>query len=345
MLVKFAVDPQALHKESNPLPLQFDRLIERWENFGVLVNAWEVEDKIDSIEFSIREQLEEIFKDDEPPLRYRFIADTVPQVAWDTLDDDNIGSLNGWDGHFELAIIEETLAEIIGVGETGTPLSTEQRQELCGNVEPIGLAIADQARAWRRASTISRRGFEVGDDHETLWNERFSRLVEFSSQIVIIDAYALHDRQFSGFLKLLQLIDRDGQSCRVTLFSSPFEDTDEAVAKIRERLQEEVGRLSGGGVRQVTVRLLPLDKQEHDRRIRFDRSVYAPENSIALVFSGDEGIVPQSVGCTLQLSDDEYHPFDVMKETENELLGKARNLKWLVNEQDFVVLHPNSSVS
>lgn len=342
MLVKFAVDPQALYKESNPIPIYFDRLLERWENFGVLVNAWEIEDKLDSIEFSIREQLEEIFKDDEPPLRYRFLEDTVPQVRWETLDDNSIGRLSDWNEDFELAIIEETLAEVIGVGETGTPLSLEQRQELCANVEPIGLAIADQARAWRQASTISRRGFEVGDAHETLWNERFSRLAEFSIQIVIIDAYALHDRQLGGFLKLLRLIDRDGQSCRVTLFSSPPEDTDEAVARIRETLQEEVGRLSGGGVRQVTVRLLPLDEQEHDRRIRFDRSVYAPENSIALVFSGGESVVPQSVGCTLQLSDDEYHPYDVMKETENELLNAARSLKWLPTEQDFMVLYPAS---
>ena len=350
MLVKFAVDPQALHKASNPLPIHFDRLIERWENFGVLVNAWEIEDKLDSIEFSIREQLEEIFKDDEPPLRYRFLEETVPQVNWETFDDDNIGMLSGWEEHFELAIIEETLAEIIGVGETGAPLSHEQRRDLCGEVEPIGLAIADQAWAWRRASAISRRGFEVGDAHETLWNERFSRLAEFSIQIVIIDAYALHDRQISGFIKLLQLIDRNGRSCHVTLFSSPSQNNDESVSKIRELLDKEVDRLSGVGVRQVTVRLFDLSdadtgKMLHDRRIRFDRSVYAPENSFALVFSGDEGTVPQSISCTLQLSeiyDDEHHPYKVMKERENKLLKKAQDLKWLPTEQDFMILYPVS---
>ena len=133
--------------------------------------------------------------------------------------------------------------------------------------------------------------------------------------------------------------------CRVTLFSSPSEDNDEVVSRIREMLHEEIGTLSGGGVQQVTVRLLPLNAQEHDRRIRFDRSVYAPENSIALVFSGDEGSVPQSVGCQLRPSDEQYHPFEVMKQTENELIRKARNLKWLINEQDYMVLYPNLSAS
>ena len=350
MLVKFAVDPQALMKESYPLPIHFDRLFEKWENFGVLVNAWEIEDKLDSIEFSIREQLEEIFKDDEHPLRYRFIEAVFPQVSWETLDDSDIGRLRDRDEYFELAIIEETLAEIIGVGPADEPLTVQERKAMCGNVEPIGLAIADRAHAWRRASTISRRGFEVGDDHETLWKERFSRLAEFSSQIVIVDAYALHDSQFSGFVKLLQLIDRDAKSCRVTLYSSPDEERyavapDEAVKRLWEALTEEVGRLSRGGVQQVTVRLLPLDEQEHDRRIRFDRSVYAPENSIALVFSGVQGTVPQTVGCQLRLSDDEYHPFDVMKQTENELIRKANNLAWLATEQDYIVLYPDSSAS
>ena len=308
-----------------------------------MVNAYEIEDKLESLEFSIREQLEEIFKDDEPPLRYRFIEDTVPSMSWETLDDNNIGKLREWNEVFELAIIEETLAEIVGVGPSDEPLSFNERQAMCGDVEPIGLAIADRALAWRRASTISRRGFEEGAEHETLWHERFSLLAEFSRQIVIIDRHALHERQFSGFLKLLQLIDRDGRACRVTLFSSPSEDSDESVSRIRELLQEEVGRLSDGGVQQVTVRLLPLDEQQHDRRIRFDRSVYAPENSIALVFSGDAGTVPQSIGCTLQLSelyDDEHHPYNVMKETENGLLRKAQTLNWLPTEQDFIVLHP-----
>ena len=337
-------------KESNPLPIHFDRLLDRWENFGVLVNAYEIEDKLDSIEFSIREQLEEIFKDDQPPLRYRFLEDTVPHVNWETLDDDNIGRLRDCDEDFELAIIEETLAEIIGVGATDAPLSLAQQQAMCGNVEPIGLAIADRARAWSRASSISRRGFDAGDDHEMLWNERFSRLAEFSSQIVIVDAYALHDRQFSGFVKLLQLIDRDAKSCRVTLYSSPDEERyaiapDEAVKHLWEALTEEVGRLSRGGVQQVTVRLLPVRVQEHDRRLRFDCSVYAPENSIALVFSGEQGTVSQSVGCQLRLSDDEYHPFDVMKQTENELIRKANNLAWLATEQDYIVLYPDSSAS
>ena len=212
---------------------------------------------------------------------------------------------------------------------------------MCGNVEPIGLAIADRAGVWSRASGISRRGFAAGYDIEILWNERFSRLTEFSTQIIIIDAYALHARQFSGFLKLLQLIDRDGHSCRVTLFSAPPTDSDVAVKGIQEQLSEEVARLSGVGVQQITVRLLPISEQEHDRRIRFDRSVFAPENSIALVFSGNDGAVPEDVGCTFILSDDAYHPYNVMKETENELIKKASRLKWLATEQDYLVLYPD----
>ena len=342
MLVKFAIDPQALLKESNPLPLNFDRLVDRWENYGVLVNTDDIEDSLDSIEFNIRIQLEEIFKDDDPPRRFRFLKDTVSQVNWETLDDSNIGLLRDWADMLDLAVLNDDLAYFVGASDS--PLSIDEQQAKCGNVEPIGFPIADQARAWRQASAISRRGFEVGEAHETLWSERFSRLVEFAGQIVVIDAYALHDRQIAGLLKLLEFIDRDGNACRVTLYSSPSEDVDEAVERIRGLLHEAVGRLDGGGVQQVTVRLLPIDEQEHDRRIRFDRTVFAPENSFALVFSGGEGTVPVSVGCSMQLSDDEYHPFDVMKQTENELLKKARALRWLSSEDDFIILHPNQRI-
>ena len=346
MLVKFAIDPQTLHKEAKPL--QFERLVEKWENLGVLVNADEIEDRLDSLDSldqNIRIQLEKIFKGDNPPSprRYRFLDDDAPQVNWETLDDSNIGRLGAWGDVFELAVLNNELAHFIGALDS--PLSTDKRQAMCGSVEPIGLAIADRARAFTQAYSISRRGFEEGDEHETLWSERFSRLTEFSSQIIIIDAYALHKRQISGFIKLLELIDRDAESCRVTLFSFPDSDNDEAVKDIRELLNEAVSGLDGGGVQQVTVRFFPSDDTEiskllHDRRIRFDRSVYAPENSIALVFSGDEGAVPQKIGCTLRLSDDEYHPFDDMKKTENELLKKAQGLKWLATEQDFMVIHP-----
>ena len=239
-----------------------------------------------------------------------------------------------------MAVLNDELALFIDALDR--PLSFDVQQALCGNVEPIGFTISDQARSWRQASAISRSGFEVGEVHETIWCERFSRLAELSTQIVIIDAYALHDRQLSGFIRLLQMIDRDAISSRVTLFSSPAEDTDEAVRNVYEALNNEVGRLSRGGIHQITVRLLPLIEQEHDRRIRFDRTVYAPENSIALVFSGNEGSVPRTVGCTLQVSDDEYHPFDVMKQTENQLIRRARDLQWLVSEQDYLVLFPDS---
>ena len=285
--------------------------------------------------------MEEIFKDDSAPQRYRFLEDAVSHVNWQTLDDKNIGRLGNRSDEFELAVLNDDLAYFINA--SSRPLTIDEQQALCGNVEPIGFAISDKARSWRQASAISRRGFEVGDDHETLWTDRFSRLAEFSNQIVIIDAYALHDRQISGFVKLLQLIDRDAKSCHVTLYSSPDReraavDPDEAVRQVRETLTEEVCRLARGGIHQVTVRLLPLDEQEHDRHFRFDRNVYESGNSIALVFSGDNGVVEQRVSCYLRLSDNVLHPFDDLKKIENELLSKAKTLDWLVDEEDFIIL-------
>ena len=84
MLVKFAIDPHALQKESNPQPLQFDRLVDRWENYGVLVNIEELDDGIDSFEINIKSRLQEILKDDDPPKRFRFLEDTAPQISWET---------------------------------------------------------------------------------------------------------------------------------------------------------------------------------------------------------------------------------------------------------------------
>ena len=342
MLVKFAIDPQALL--SDPQPLQFDRLVDRWENYGVLVNTEELEDAIDSYEINIKSRLQEILKDDDPPRRFRFLEDAVSQVNWETLDDKNIGILADWADVFELAVLNDELAFFINA--SNSPLSLDDQRALCGDVEPIAFSIGDQARSWRQASAISRRGFGTGEVHEALWNEHFSRLAESSGVIVIIDAYALHDPQIYGFVKLLEFIDRDASSCRVILFSSPVNNNDASVEGIRKHLCEAVRKLDGGGVQQVTVRLFDSSDDDsrrmlHDRRIRFDRTVFAPENSIALVFCGDKGVVSEDIGCALQLSNDEYLPFEDMKTKEGRLRERAVKLKWLATEKDLFVLRPN----
>lgn len=344
MLVKFAIDPQALVKESNPLPTDFESLIERWENFGILVNPDQLEDEIDSFEFNIRVQLEEIFKDDQTPRRYR-CKDIAGQLDWEyLLENDGMG-LKEWSETLELAVIGELLADEIGVGIHGEPLSDEVIQATYGDVEPIGLARSHRARAWRHAWNIARLGFTEGESHETLWNERFSRLSQNSEQIVVIDMHALENRQYTGFVRLLELISSQGNACLVTLFSSPPANNDESVEGARRQLCEDVGRLGGSGVRQVTVRFFDSSDDEtrmmlHDRRIRFDCTVFAPENSIALVFSSDNGTVPQNIGCTLLVSDVDHHPYDAMKTRENDLLRKARALNWLRHEKDFAIFHP-----
>ena len=328
MLVKFAIDPQALLKEANPYLIYFDRLIEKWENFGILVNASEIDDKIDCIDADIREELEVILKDDETPLRYRFLEDTVPHVNWETLDDDNIVRLSDFSDSFELAVLNDELAYFIGALER--PLSFEQQREMCGGVEPIGLAIADRARAWTRVSDLSMDGIEAHELHESLWNGRFSRLTEFAKQIVIIDGNALRNEQFSGLARILNFVDRDGKDCHIKLFAHPTEENDSTVTGLRERLQLIVDRMTGGGVQLLTVHLLPASDDEarhllHDRYLRFDFNAYQIGNSIALLFMRDAGTVGQPVG---------FSPasFDYVEEREIQLVEKADNLNWLISE-------------
>lgn len=364
MLVKFAIDPQALHEDSQPHPFEFEDLVEKWENFGILVNSDELQEHIDSFESNIGDQLRKILEESDRFKRCRFIEETGERVDWSSfLEDDGRGihKLGDWADALELAVIDELLAAEIGIGKGGAPLTGNARQSLCGLVEPIGLAIAVGALVWRRAWVTTQRPFLEGELHDALWERRFRRLVEFSSEIVIIDAFALHDRQFDGFVKFLRYVDRDGSSCRVTLYSSPDKEraernADRAVQDVRRKLTAEVDRFARGGLKQVTVRLLRVIDQEHDRYVRFNHNVYAPQNSIALVFCGSSGRVEEQVGCAMKPtikahddgelfnSDDEmdYDPFeDELKPIENALLEKAKNLEWLATEKDYFILPRN----
>ena len=337
MLVKFAIDPQVLL--SDPQPSQFDRLVDRWENYGVLVNTEELEDVIDSYEFNInvKSRLQEILKDDDPPRRFRFLEDAAPQVNWETLDDENIGRIAHWGDVFELAVLNDELA--FSIDALDSPLSFEKQRDMCGRVEPIAYAIADRARAWTRVFDLSIEGIEAHEMHETLWNVRFSRLAEFAKQITIIDGNALRREQIRGLVRLLNFINRDGKGCHIELFAHSPEENDSAVRRLRESLQEIVSSMTGDGVQQVTVHLLPESDDEsrhllHDRYLRFDYNAYQIGNSIALIFMRSTGIVGQPVG---------FSPasFGYVEEREIQLIEKAKTLKWLVSEEGSFVLPPN----
>ena len=211
MLVKFAVDPAAFMGDRDAVLTPLQDLIDWWEFFGVLVNFDDVDDALyaarRAIDPNVRIAWNDVLKANEPSMarpspRYRAEhPDNAFAVRlWDALSEQTdaqsiarelIARRSELD--MDLAVLEETAADFMGILHQN---ASSDLIEDCGGIEPTGLARAHRAAKFRNAKRLSVRAIAKGENHNRLWDRRFQRLAAYSSEIVIIDPYALHLTRF-----------------------------------------------------------------------------------------------------------------------------------------------------
>ena len=347
MLVKFSIDPNSLQKRD--MPFTFTSLIEKWHFHGVLVNIDEIRAAIhansSSFDPNIRDKLQGAIK--QSSLR----STTVPKfrsssllsagnnsVNWASLDDD-ISQLAKWSDKFELAVVNDKLAGQLGI--THEPISEDIRH-ICGDVEPIRLDIADRSHAFANAHEISQAAIPEDSISRSIWDERFQRLAEYSSEIVIIDKYAVRSNNIAGVRAFIKHLDRDSVNCHLTIFSSLAQkNTNKAEQEIKRIRNDLLDSPPVRGIKKITVHLLPNEEHPHDRYIRFNRNVFSTARGITDAFK--ECVVPEEISCALL--DDPKSSYSTQVKREKDLERKSAcyspangSKKWLCKEEPCIII-------
>lgn len=343
MLVKFAIDPQSLIGDADTILTPLEDLIDQWEFFGILVNFDDVDDALAAarIDQNVRIAWDDVLTANEPSKAYpseRYRTghpdDYLDTGLWDGMSEQSdaqsiareLAARRG--GHdLELAVIEETVAYFMGVHHQN---ASPNLIDACGGVEPIGLARSHRATKFQEAKGLSLRTIVSGMNHDRLWARRFQRLAAYSSEIVIIDQFALSDVNINGFVKMLRYIDQSAANTRLTLYSKPESerggspvDFSKEIPNLRERLAGAAARLP------IKVHLLNPQEDLHDRYIRFDHNVFTTGNGLASAFRRGNSVHVESIDCTLK--DDAQSLADLKKE-EKRLEDRRFRVKWTAED-------------
>ena len=341
MLVKFAIDPRSLMGDADTILMPLLNLIDQWEFFGILVNFDYVDDELASPHHAINQNVRiawnDVLKANEPSKAYLSECyrtghpdDSLDARLWGVLSEQtNLQSaareLAAWRSELDLdlAVLEEATAYCMGVLHQN---ASPNLIGVCDGVEPTGLAGANRAAKFDDAKSLSTRTIVKGMNHDRLWADRFQRLATYSSEIVIIDQFALSDVNINGFVKLLGYIDQSAMNNRLILYSKPESkrngspvDFRKEIPKLRERLDRAVTRLP------IAVHLLDPQERFHDRYIRFDHNVFTTGNGLATAFKGGNSVQAMSIDCTLK---DDAQSLTDMKKLENRYEEGRKRAKW-----------------
>ena len=269
MLVRFAIETEAINDSATPA--QIKRLLDRWERFGILVYPRRgdpaIAQTIGKLASVPRKYWQstwtKVVKDNGKA--FRCVSSDGAVFDWEGIDTPK--ALAASSSEFDVAILEETRAGVLGIGDG--------ESEWFGQVEGIRLWDIDISEKFSRSEALSSAPIRIGESVANIWNERFQRLAAYSREVVVVDQYAARDNNKAGILRLLQYLDKDSKSCRVTLYSSP--DSNVAAPQLIEAwMKAEAAKLSGSGIGSVSVKLFDqsdFGKHAHDRHIRFDNAV------------------------------------------------------------------------
>ena len=269
MLVQFAIETEAINDSATPA--QIKRLLDRWERFGILVYPRRGDPAIAQTIGKLAPAPRKYWQSTWTKVvknngrAFRCVSSDGAVFDWERIDTPN--ALAASSSEFDVAILEETRAGVLEIpdGESGC----------YGQVEGIRLWDIDISEKFSRSETLSSTPIGIGGSIADIWIERFQRLAAYSSEVVVVDQYATRYNNKAGILRLLRFLDRDAQSCRVTVYSSP--DNHGAGPQVIEaQIRAATAKLSGRGIGSVNVQLFEesdFRKYAHDRHIRFDNSV------------------------------------------------------------------------
>ena len=269
MLVKFAIELEAIDNFTTAAHIK--RLFETWERFGILVHPQRGNTSI----FSTLEALNPATRKNWMLAWARVIKDNGNAYRWDSSGGaahvwekiDTPDALSACQHMFEVAILEETRAIVLGI--------PEGESRCYGSVEGVRLWEIDLSEKFEQSLMLSKSPISVGELTDEIWELRFQRLATCCRNVAIVDQYAARSNNINGIFRLLRFLARDSKRCRVTLYSSPNDDGDVPQA-IEGNMRRAVSSLAGNGIESVTVRLFQeadFRIYAHDRHVRFDNNV------------------------------------------------------------------------
>ena len=301
MLVKFVLELDAI--DGNVSWDVINILKEKWEKSGILVHptledgAKKDKAKISNIYEKLEQQeakthwksmWETAMKGD---LRLRHQPLNGDPFDWEKIQSDD--DLAQHSGKFEVALLEETRAEVLDIGYGETKKFDE--------IE--GFRFANHS-LWQARFEINPFHIEGGSERKDIWEKYFHRPAQFAREIVIFDRYAMKQHNIQGVFWLLERLTEISKASEIQINASLTETGDvrnnQRSKSFWERLFhliEEQFKREFQDKRVITtkVRLFsdnnnPPFQFPHDRHIRFDRYVIGIGTGPAPTFNS-EGII------------------------------------------------------
>ena len=283
MLVKFALELDAI--DGNVRADDLNILMKTWGNFGILVHPTPKDGaKIKNVS----ENLEQIdakkcwttmwttVVKGNPSLRLQ----PLNEVSFDWEKIQSADDLAQHSGKFEVALLEETRAEVLGIGVDKTKKFDE--------IE--GVRFANHS-LW--PARFERDPFYIkeGSDRKDIWEKNFYRLAEFSQEIVIVDRYAVQEPGIQGVFWLLERLTEIAKSSKIQVNAGL--KSQQGQDRGRYEIEDEFKRkFHDKRIITTEVRLFddlnPMSKIAHDRHIRFDNYVIGIGRGPAAIFSSEK---------------------------------------------------------
>ena len=268
MLVKFAIESQAINNSATPVHIK--RLLGNWERFGILTYPARSDRSIIARSQELNPRARQLWTAAWSKVaknngnRYRWIPCNDGAFEWNNLG--TAEALTVLDEEFEVALLEDDRATILQIPDG---------ESMClGSVEGVRLWDVDASLRFGHCETLSAKPIEKGELRADVWEQRFQRLASHAKVIVVVDQYAVQNNNINGVFSLLNFCDRDSEGCEITLYSSPGRNG--SPHAIQNAIKAAFDRLNGNRIASVTVRLFretDFRMYAHDRHIRFDHNV------------------------------------------------------------------------
>ena len=287
MLVKFALELDAIDENVRKQDLEF--LMETWENFGILVHPTrkDIENAKEKSRTPKARQLwittwTLVLKKN---LSLRFQPLNEGSFDWEKIQ--SVDDLAQHSGKFEVALLEETRAEALGIGDGETKKFDE--------IEGVRFADYPLWRAEFQKASLPRIAslpyIARGSDRKDIWEKYFHQLAEISREIVIVDRYAMGEDNIQGVFWLLERLTEIAKASKIQI-NAGLKSEKEPHRGRREIVGDFRRKFRGKHIIPTEVRLFddwdPMSKDAHDRHIRFDNHVIGIGRGAAETFRNEE---------------------------------------------------------
>ncbi len=272
MLVRFAIEPDALFEDNDFRQEKVNRLLEVWRQYGVLVtmdtSAWKALPTKAKISITQWEDIKKILHLDPPQgypsdrsARKRSFADIVsPDKARDLI------------GKLDLILLDPVRAQEIGLHDPEPCYHVESMHNDANSIEIISRwDNIDQCCRISDAKVLHNTSISLPDKPQHIWNERFESLCAHSgSTFSVIDPYIARDSQSnrSALLNFLSFLSEcSGNRCEFNIFSTLKADTN--VSAWENKLRSAITNLNlpVKKFKEVNFYIYPDTVFQHDRRV------------------------------------------------------------------------------